>query len=122
MYAAWFRVSPFLHSVRDQGGDRLQLAHLVDPPESSNGFPASPKWPPLLEKGAWFLRRVMVSASAMTTSQNSSGNPILDNPALSAVVFAIVVLCGFMGALYNVATSHHPHAGGHHAPAGAAKH
>jgi hypothetical protein len=63
----------------------------------------------------------MVSASAMATSQNSSGNPILDNPGVSATIFAIVVFCGFLGALYNVATS--PHGGGHHAaPAGAAKH
>ncbi|MBK9263696.1 MAG: hypothetical protein IPM54_28320 [Polyangiaceae bacterium] len=53
----------------------------------------------------------------MSTSQNSSGNPILDNPGVSATVFAIVVALGFVGALYQSATSHHgdAHGGTHNA-------
>jgi hypothetical protein len=43
----------------------------------------------------------------MSTSSNSTGNPILDNPGVSATVFALVVFFAFVGAIYNSATSHH---------------
>jgi len=42
-----------------------------------------------------------------STSSHSSGNPILDNPGVSATLFAIVVALTFVGLLYNSATSHH---------------
>lgn len=61
----------------------------------------------------------------MAKAQGSSGNVVLDYPGVSAVVFALITLFVFVGALYNVATSHHPSShGGEHpaAPAGAAKH
>ncbi|HMY17744.1 MAG TPA: hypothetical protein PKA58_15580 [Polyangium sp.] len=47
------------------------------------------------------------------SSSNATGNPALDNPGVTATLFAIVVFCGFVGALYNAATSHH--GGGDHA-------
>jgi len=43
----------------------------------------------------------------MATSSTSTGNPLLDNPGVTAVVFAIIVFCAFVGAIYNSATSHH---------------
>ncbi len=43
----------------------------------------------------------------MATSSNSTGNPLLDNPGVTATVFAIIVFFAFVGALYNSATSSH---------------
>jgi hypothetical protein len=62
----------------------------------------------------------------MAKAEGSSGNVFLDNAGATATIFALVVLAAFVGAIYNVATSHHAgssHGGEHQsAPAGAAKH
>jgi len=61
----------------------------------------------------------------MAKAEVSSGNVVLDHPGIAASVFALITLLVFVGALYNVATSHHPsgHGAGHPpAPAGAAQH
>ena len=45
----------------------------------------------------------------MAKAETSSGNVLLDHPGIAASVFALITLCVFVGALYNVATSsHHP--------------
>jgi hypothetical protein len=43
----------------------------------------------------------------MSSSSNSTGNPILDNPGVTATLFAILTVIVFVGMLYNSATSHH---------------
>ena len=61
----------------------------------------------------------------MASSTNSTGNPLLDNPGVTAVVFAIIVFCVFVGAIYNSATSHHDTGsahGGEHKAAPASAH
>jgi hypothetical protein len=45
------------------------------------------------------------------SESSSSGNVFLDNPGVTASVFATVVLFVFLFALYRNATSHHE--GGH---------
>ena len=50
-----------------------------------------------------------------SSSSHSTGNPVLDNPGLSATLFAIVVALSFVGLLYMSATSHHE--GGEHGAA-----
>lgn len=42
-----------------------------------------------------------------SSNSNSTGNPILDNPGVTATLFAIITVIVFIGALYNSATSHH---------------
>ncbi|HRI69535.1 MAG TPA: hypothetical protein PK156_35130 [Polyangium sp.] len=54
----------------------------------------------------------------MSTSTDSTSNPILARPWLSATIFAIAVFCVFVGALYNSATSHHEGGASHGAPHG----
>lgn len=49
-------------------------------------------------------------------TKHSSGNPLLDHPGIVASVFAVLVLVGFLAALYGNVTGHHE--GGEHPAAG----
>jgi hypothetical protein len=56
-------------------------------------------------------------------SHPKSGNPLLDHPALVATIFAAIILCGFVFALYQVAVEaaeHRAHGGEHEGAAASA--